>query len=132
MIRTAIAIAALMVSAGGALAQGDATAGAQVFKKCAICHMIGEGAKTKVGPELNAVVGRTAGTLPGFTYSPAMQAEGTKGVIWAPDTLTQFLTKPQDFVKGTKMGFAGLSNPTDIANVIAYLETFSPDYKPAQ
>lgn len=131
MIRTAIAITVLMLGAGGALAQGDATAGAQVFKKCAVCHMIGDGAKTKVGPELNAVVGRTAGTLEGFNYSPAMKDEGAKGVVWAPDTLTQFLTKPQDFVKGTKMGFPGLSNPDDIANVIAYLETFSPDYKPA-
>lgn len=131
MVRTAIAIAALILSAGEASAQGDATAGEQVFKKCTVCHSIGVGATNKVGPELNAVLGRTAGTLPDFNYSQAMKDKGAGGLVWTPDTLSQFLTKPKDFVPGTKMSFPGLPKPEDVANVIAYIATFSPDYKPA-
>ncbi|WP_299641217.1 cytochrome c family protein [Devosia sp.] len=125
-----------MLSAGGALAQGtalptgDATAGEQVFKKCTVCHSIGPGATNKIGPELNGVLGRTAGTLPGYNYSQAMKDAGAGGLVWTPETLTKFLTKPRDFVPGTKMTFPGLPNPQDIANVIAYIATFSPDYKP--
>ena len=130
MVRTAIAIAALMVSAGGALAQGDVALGETVFKKCAVCHAVGEGAKSKVGPVLNGVFGRTAGTLEGFNYSQAMKDAGAGGLVWTPETVSQFLVKPKDFVKGTKMSFMGLPKPEDIANVVAYLATFSPDFKP--
>ncbi len=132
MLRVSTAFLLLAVSAGSAYAQGDATAGEQVFKKCATCHMIGEGAKTKVGPELNGVVGRKAGSVEGFNYSAAMKAEGDKGVVWGPDTLTPFLTKPQDYVHGTKMTFPGLPNPDDVANVIAYLASFKADGTRAQ
>lgn len=131
MVRTAIAIAALMVSTGGALAQGDVALGETVFKKCAVCHAVGEGAKNKVGPELNGVFGRTAGTAEGFNYSPAMKDAGAGGLIWTPETVGQFVTKPKDFVKGTKMSFMGLAKPEDVANVLAYLATFSPDFQPA-
>lgn len=130
MVRTAIAIAVLMLSGGGALAQGDVALGETVFKKCTTCHAVGEGAKNKVGPELNAVLGRTAGTLEGFNYSQAMKDAGAGGLVWTPETLAQFLPKPRDFVKGTKMSFAGLAKPEDVANVIAYLATFSPDFQP--
>ena len=131
MVRTAIAIAALMVSTGGALAQGDVALGEQVFKKCTVCHAVGEGAKSKVGPVLNGVLGRTAGTLEGFNYSQAMKDAGAGGLVWTPETVGQFLVKPKDFVKGTKMSFMGLAKPEDVANVVAYLATFSPDFKPA-
>lgn len=130
MVRTAIAIAALMLSAGSAPAQGDATAGATVFKRCTVCHAAGEGATNKVGPDLNAVLGRTAGSLEGYNYSQALKDAGAGGLVWTPETLGQFLTKPRDFVKGTKMTFAGLPKPEDLANVIAYLATFSPDFQP--
>ena len=130
MVRTAIAIAVLMLSGGGALAQGgDAALGETVFKKCMACHAIGEGAKNKVGPELNGVLGRTAGSTD-FNYSQAMKDAGAGGLVWTPDTLAQFLPKPKDFVKGTKMSFMGLAQPEDVANVIAYLATFSPDFQP--
>lgn len=130
MVRTSIAIAVLMLSGGGALAQGDVALGEQIFKKCTVCHAAGEGAKNKVGPELNAVFGRTAGTLEGFNYSQAMKDAGAGGLVWTPETVSQFLVKPKDFVKGTKMTFMGLAKPEDIANVVAYLATFSPDFKP--
>jgi cytochrome c len=132
MIRTATAFAVLIMGAGSALAQGDVTAGETVFKKCGTCHAVGEGAKNKVGPQLNGVLGRTAGSLEGYKFSPAMIEAGEGGLVWTPETMTEFLVKPRDNIDGTKMAFPGLPNPDDIANVIAYLETFSPDYVPAE
>jgi len=130
VIRAATVFAALALSAGSALAQADVPAGEVVFKKCATCHSVGEGAKTKVGPVLNEVFGRTAGTLEGYKFSAAMIKAGADGLVWTPETLAEFLAKPKEYVKGTKMGFPGLPEPENIANVIAYLETFSPDYVP--
>ena len=124
MLRAATAFALLMLSAGSAVAQGDAGAGEAVFNKCKSCHMVGEGAKDRVGPVLNGVVGRTAGTLEGYSFSDALKTAGEGGLVWTPETLTEFLTKPRDYVKGTKMSFPGLPKPEDVANVIAYLQTF--------
>jgi cytochrome c2 len=118
--------------AGSAYAQGDAAAGATVFKKCAACHSVGEGAKNKVGPQLNNVIGRVAGTAPDFKYSKAMIDAGAGGLVWSAETLHEFLTKPKDFVKGTKMSFQGLKEQADIDNLVAYLETFSTAPAPAQ
>lgn len=132
MMRATTAIAVLMLGGGSALAQGDVPAGETVFKKCGVCHMVGDDAKNRVGPVLNGVLGRTAGTFEDFKYSPAMIKAGEEGLVWTPETLAEFLAKPKDFVKGTKMTFAGLPKPEDVANIIAYLQTFSPDYVPAQ
>ena len=118
-----LVMSALLV--GGAYAQGDAAAGATVFKKCAACHAVGEGAKNKVGPELNNLIGRVAGTAPDFKYSKAMTDAGTGGLVWSAETLHEFLTKPRDFVKGTKMSFPGLKEQADVDNVVAYLASFS-------
>jgi cytochrome c len=73
-----------------------------------------------MGPDLKTVVGRKAGSLPGYSYSPAMKGEK---ISWTPENLETFLTKPQDFVKGTKMFFPGLPNAADRADVIAYLKS---------
>ena len=126
-------VGALMFAAVAqpAVAAGDPVAGLAVFKKCAACHSIGEGAKNKVGPELNAVLGRAAGSVEGFKYSQGLIDAGVGGLIWTPATLVPWLHKPRDVVPGTKMSFAGLANPGDIDNLIAYLATFSPDYVPA-
>ena len=102
-----------------AYAGGDAAAGAAVFKRCAICHSVDPGKKTAMGPNLSGVVGRKAGTGE-FNYSPAMKGSG---IVWTPDTLDAFLLKPAATVKGTRMAFAGLPQPNDRANVIAYLAT---------
>jgi cytochrome c len=130
MRRTTTAVAILILGVGGAFAQGDVPAGEVVFKKCATCHAVGEGAKNKVGPVLNGVLGRGAATLEGFSYSKGMKDAGAGGLVWTPETMSQFLFKPKDVVKGTKMTFAGLPKPEDITNVIAYLATFSPDFTP--
>jgi cytochrome c len=120
-----IAIAALMVSTGGALAQGDAVLGEQVFNdRCTGCHAVGdEGAKN--APSLNNVIGRPAASLEGFKYSDAMVEARQAGVVWDVETLSKFITKPRSVVNGSNMAFTGLRNPDDVANVIAYLATFS-------
>lgn len=113
-------------------AAGDADKGEKVFKKCAACHAVGQGAKHKVGPELNDVFGRTAGELEDYKYSNAMKDAGAGGLVWNEETLTTYLTKPKDMIKGTKMAFAGLKKEKDIENVLAYLATFSAAPAPAK
>jgi cytochrome c len=110
---------------------GDVDAGENVFKKCKACHAVGEGAKNKVGPELNDLFGRAAGGLDGFKYSKAMVEQGQGGLVWDADTLAGFLAEPRGSVKGTKMAFAGLKKSDDVDNVLAYLATFSKAAEPA-
>lgn len=102
----------------------DAAAGEKVFMQCKVCH-IADKDQNKVGPSLNGVIGRTAGTHPGFSYSQNMVAAGKSGVKWDEPTLTTYLHDPRAMVKGTKMAFVGLKKDEDIANVIAYLKQFS-------
>mgnify|MGYP000444830855 CR=1 FL=1 len=104
---------------------GDAAKGEKVFKKCAACHAVGEGAKNKVGLELNDILGRTAGSLEDFKYSNAMIEAGNGGLVWDEATLATYLAKPKDMIKGTKMAFAGLKKQEELDNVIAYLASFS-------
>ena len=120
-----VAGAALLASAGVAAAQ-DAAAGEKVFAKCKICHQIGEDAKNMVGPVLNGVVGRPAGSYPGYNYS---EANKTSGITWDEASLKAYLKNPKAKVPGTKMVFPGLHSEDDIANVIAYLKQFGPDGK---
>lgn len=123
----AIAVLALTTFAGPSQADGDVGAGEKVFKKCAACHTVGDGAKHKVGPELNDVFGRTAGSAEGYKYSNPMIEAGEGGLVWDADSLTTYLSNPKAMVKGTKMAFAGLKKDDEIANVLAYLKTFSQD-----
>ena len=120
-----VAGAALLASVGAALAQ-DAAAGEKVFSKCKICHQIGEGAKNMVGPVLNGVVGRPAGSYDGYHYSDANK---NSGITWDEATLKEYLKDPKAKVPGTKMVFPGLKSDDDINNVIAYLKQFGPDGK---
>lgn len=94
-------------------------AGAKVFKKCMTCHTAEKSGGNKIGPNLFGVVGRKRASVSNFAYSDAMKK---KGGSWTHADLNQFLTKPKDFIPGTKMGFAGISKEQDRANVIAYLE----------
>jgi cytochrome c len=120
-----VAGAALIVSMGAAAAQ-DAAAGEKVFAKCKVCHQIGESAKNLVGPVLNGVVGRKAGTYPDYHYSDANK---NSGLTWDEATLKEYLKDPKAKVPGTKMVFPGLKSDDDTANVIAYLKQFGPDGK---
>lgn len=114
--------AATEVAAAPAADPALVEAGEKVFKKCAACHAIGAGAKNKVGPELNAIIGRTAGTVDGFKYSKDMVKAGEEGLVWTRDSLAHFLAKPKDMIKRTKMSFAGLKKEAELEAVIAYLE----------
>lgn len=109
------------------LAEGDVAKGEKVFKKCKACHAVGDGAKHKVGPELNGVVGRAIAGAEGFKYSDALGTLGAEGKTWTAEELAAFLTKPREYAKGTKMSFAGLRKEADRTDVIAYLESFSED-----
>jgi len=106
---------------------GDPVAGEAVFKKCKSCHMVGEGAKHRIGPHLNGIFGRQAGTHENFRYSKALARAGTGGLEWHADTLDAFLEKPRALASGTRMSFSGLRKPEDRLNLIAYLRAFSDD-----
>lgn len=103
----------------------DAVKGKNLFKQCAACHALGANAKHKLGPELNNVIGRTAGTAPSYKYSSAMEAKGRAGLVWSEKTLHEYLANPRVLVSGTKMSFAGLKKESDRTDLIAYLEAVS-------
>jgi cytochrome c len=110
------------------LASADATAGEQVFKKCTACHNADKGGANALGPNLYGVLGEAIGKgANGFPFSPALAGVGGN---WDWDSLNHWLTSPKKFAPGTKMTFAGLSNPQDRANVIAFLNAHSDSPKP--
>jgi cytochrome c len=108
----------LLLQAGTALAAGDPAKGMQIFKKCQVCHSIDAGVN-KIGPSLHAVVGRKAGTLPGYNYTDAMK---NSGFTWDEATLDKYLINPRKVVPGTRMVFVGLPKEQDRLDVIAYLK----------
>lgn len=107
----------------------DIDAGKRVFARCAACHNV-ETATNKLGPHLQDVVGRTAGSLEGYSYSKAMTDAGAAGLVWDEATIGEYLTNPKASVPGTKMAFAGLRRPEEIRDVIAYIESVSGEGKP--
>ena len=109
------------------LALGDLTHGEKVFKKCSACHMIASGGKNMIGPNLWSVIGRTAGSESDYKYSKAMVAYGKE---WTFEEMNSYLIKPQAYVKGTKMAFAGLRKQKDRASVILYMNSKSSSPKP--
>ncbi|WP_395662558.1 c-type cytochrome [Aestuariivirga sp.] len=115
------ALASAVLFAVPAHAEGDAAAGEKVFAKCKACHEVEKGVN-KVGPTLKGLIGRKAASVEGYKYSEAMIAKGAEGVVWDEATLTAYLPDPKGFVPKTKMAFAGLKKPEDVANVIAYLK----------
>lgn len=119
------ASAGVLLAQPAAAQDGKAEDGAEVFKKCRACHDVGSGAKNKVGPLLNDIVGRKAGSIEGFNYSDANKDAGAKGLVWTDDVLFKYLENPLTFMQGTKMAFAGLKDEQDRRDVIAYLKTFA-------
>ena len=121
----AMALAFLTAMATPVWAGGDAGRGEKVFKKCKACHQVGAGAKSRVGPELNGVIGRRIAGAPSFKYSKAFKAENAKGLIWNIETLDAFLKKPRKFIRKNKMAFPGLKKQKHRDDVIAYLQKFN-------
>ena len=104
---------------------GDAVLGKKIFKKCKICYHVDKPQK-KMGPSLQGVIGRTAGTWGPFNYSEAMSQAGADGLVWTVETLDQYLIKPKAMVPGTRMPFGGLKDKQDRANLIAYIRSAAP------
>ena len=111
------------------LASASVANGEKVFKKCAACHSIAKGKGNKIGPALFGVLGRQAGSLVDYKYSKAMIAHGKP---WTFEEMNSFLTKPKDWVKGTKMSFVGLKNAKDRAAVILYMNENTDSPLPLQ
>lgn len=118
-----ILVVAMLLWPAAALGQ-NVEMGAQVFRQCAMCHEIGDGAKSRQGPLLTGLFGRRAASVPEFPYSAAMRQLGADGLIWTPETVADFIAKPRHFEPGTGMIFPGLRNAADIDDVIAYIMTF--------
>ncbi len=109
------------------LALGDLAHGEKVFKKCSACHMIVSDGKNMIGPNLWGVIGRKAGAVSDYKYSKAMVAYGKE---WNFEEMNAYLIKPQAYIKGTKMAFAGLRKEKDRASVILYMNSKSSSPKP--
>jgi|SRR5579871_3257035 len=109
------ALSALVICCSPANAAGDAARGEVLYQGCQDCHSI---EKNDVGPMHKGVVGRAAGTVPGYNYSPALR---NAKIVWTEENLDKWLTRPQDFIPGTKM-FYEVKNPQDRADLIAFLK----------
>jgi cytochrome c len=122
---SALIVLAASAHASGALAQ-DAAAGKTSFNKCLACHAIGEGAKNKVGPELNGLDSRKSGTAPDYSYSDANK---NSGITWNKEQFLEYIKDPKAKIPGTKMAFAGIKNEKEANDLWAYLSQFGPDGK---
>jgi cytochrome c2 len=115
--RTAAALCATLLSIHDAWADGDIARGEARFQECAACHRL-EAGSNGVGPSLHSVFERKAGELSDFRYSPALKRSG---IVWSPQSLEAYLTDPQALVPGNRMPYAGMADPRDRADLIAYL-----------
>jgi cytochrome c len=123
MLKWVVAASVMVLLPTVASAQ-DAEAGKKVFVKCAPCHSIGPGAKNKVGPEQNGLIGRKAGSVEGFNYSEAMK---NSGITWDEAQLDEYITDPKKKVPGNKMVFPGVKDELQRGDLIAYLASFNAD-----
>lgn len=122
-----LAAIASLATASGALAQEpDLAAGKTSFNKCLACHAIGEGAKNKVGPQLNGLDGRKSGTGEGYSYS---EANKNSGITWNKEVFLEYIKDPKAKIPGTKMAFAGIKKDDEIKDLTAYLKQFGADGK---
>ena len=124
-MKSIVVLVALAGSIGTAAAQ-DVAAGENSFKKCLACHAIGEGAKNKVGPELNGLDGRHSGSAPAYSYSDANK---NSGITWGKDVFLEYIKDPKAKIPGTKMVFAGIKNEKEANDLWAYVSSFDKDGK---
>jgi cytochrome c len=125
VILSALVVIASSVAASAALAQ-DVAAGKTSFNKCLACHAIGEGAKNKVGPELNGLDGRKSGTAPDYSYSDANK---NSGITWNEAQFKEYIKDPKAKIPGTKMAFAGIKKDQEVNDLWAFVSQFDKDGK---
>jgi cytochrome c len=123
-MKTLIMAAALVAASAGTCSAQDVAAGEASFRKCSPCHDIGPDAKIKLGPPLNGIDGRKAGSYEGFNYSDANK---NSGIVWSEATFKDYIQNPMQKMPGTRMAFVGIRNEKEIADLWAYLKQFGPD-----
>src|SRR5690606_38126665 len=107
-------------------AQEDIAAGEKSWNKCRACHQVGETAKNTVGPQLNGLFGRVAGSVEGYNYSAANK---NSGITWNEAVFAEYIANPKAKIPGTKMAFAGIKNEAEIKNLTAFLRQYDKDGK---
>jgi cytochrome c len=127
-MRSLLFAAVAMAVAPGAASAQDAAAGEKIFAQCRACHQVGETAKNAVGPVLNGLFGRKAGTVENYNYS---EANKKSGITWDEATFSDYIKDPRAKVPGTKMIYAGLKDEQRIKDLIAYLKQFDASGKKA-
>jgi cytochrome c len=120
-MRTLMMAAALIATSAAMAAAQDAEKGAAAFRKCRLCHAVGADAQNKIGPELNGLDGRRAGTLADFAYSDAHK---NSGIVWSEASFKDYIKDPGAKVPGTKKLFAGIKDEQEAADLWAYLKQF--------
>jgi len=125
-MRRFVLIALLTLAGAGEVRAQDAAAGEKVFGVCKTCRQIGETAKNSVGPVLNGVIGRKAGSVPGYSYSAANK---DSGITWAEATFREYIKDPKAKIPGTKMIYAGLKDEQKTNDLVAFLKQFDADGK---
>lgn len=125
-MKKAILSTLIVVASSAATQAQDADAGKSSFNKCLACHAIGDGAKNKVGPQLNGLDGRKAGSAPDYNYS---EANKSSGIIWNEANFKEYIKDPKAKVPGTKMSFAGIKNEKEVNDLWAYVSQFDADGK---
>jgi cytochrome c len=124
-IPSALALIAWFAAGSSAMAQ-DVAAGKTSFNKCIACHSIGEGAKNKVGPQLNGLDGRKSGTAEGYSYSDANK---NSGITWNESQFKEYIKDPKAKIPGTKMIFPGIKNEKEINDLWAFVAQYDKDGK---
>jgi S-disulfanyl-L-cysteine oxidoreductase SoxD len=127
MAAIAFAVIFALSGTGQSANTQDLDAGKKVFRKCMACHAVGEDARHKIGPHLNELMGRKAGSIEDYPYSPAMINAGKEGLVWNETTINEYVIKPKAMIEDTKMAFAGLKKQVERQNLLAYLKSFSSD-----
>jgi len=123
-MRTLIVAAAFVAAMGGVAVAQDAAKGQKSFNKCLPCHSIGPDAENKIGPVLNGLDGRHSGSVANFSYSDSNK---NSGIVWAEATFKDYIKDPKAKIPGTKMSFAGVSNPQEVDDLWAYVKQFDAD-----
>ena len=122
-----LAAALLALAPAGGVTGAGADQGAALYDRCKRCHQVGSGARHRIGPHLNGIFGRGAGSMEDYRYSSAMKAAGREGLVWTEETLDAFLADPRGTVPRTRMSVAGMTSGEDRAVLLEWLRGFSED-----